>query len=191
MPKDKYPSSGGDGAPERAECNGWLRKAVVGRSIEWSAVVDSVHFDDRGNGVFMSISPVQLEAIQYQASPLDHERAYGSLFGDAFAIGSERAIVLLDQTDPSVRNRLRVYWYDNVSASSARVARDTKGKMTKFRATVLSADVVSVDHGIKLEMSGVIRGRGNDAELRHGGVVFRLSTTPPSINGHEVTAGGG
>lgn len=194
MPKDAYPKAGNDGAPERAACNKWLKENVVGRMIEWKATVGpgAVKFDQYRQGADrfnVQIAPAQLAALNYP-DPITQGDAAGLVFGDTITIGPEKAVVLLDRNMGEGRSdRHNPLRYDGIGADAMKKARDAQGKKTTFRARVLTADVI---HSNPLLHVPSEAGKTDDdlgeTPRRHQGLVFRLTITPPTLNGFHLTS---
>lgn len=159
LPKDKYPFGG---ALERTACQKWLTANVVGRTVEWTGAVESVH--EKGEGPYRV-------AIKLAGRRYVYEFSYTSLgnagvltqavrFGPTFQFDGKHCVGLVPEVGiapegyggfglrETVGNYCLVYpgcTGDEVKTLRRLAPADGKGKAVVFRATVTAADVTLPD----------------------------------------------
>ncbi|HUY31590.1 MAG TPA: hypothetical protein VMV69_02345 [Pirellulales bacterium] len=139
MPNDAYPRFGPEGAIERAAARKWVKANLVGRTVEWTAIVK--HVEISGDGPF---------TVRLGCTHKGLWRNRFLLFGGAFGLGNQSCQVLLsgwhtDFLHPGQSTQafhlLAEVPYDSCTAAEADVLRNFKGKKIALRAKVVRSDV--------------------------------------------------
>lgn len=186
LPKDAFPKFGPQSVAQRAAARAWMQKNLIGRTIEWTAVVDNIEYGLRGDPTRMRIN-------------FHNVTAQSDRLGEAFPVGisgcswgtnvlgdqAAHAIVGTAQRGP-VGQGLIIYRsgphymlvYDHWTADEAKQAFAwKKGHEIKLRSEITAADVC--DGGTWT--SEKIDDRGNGKTYPR--IPLWIQVTLPSVNG--------
>lgn len=172
MPKSAYPKPGPEGGIEQAAARKWMKKNLVGRTVEWTATLREIAISgDDPFTVKMWFTdfkdPLEVHAIFHPDLP-EGGLLCGFSFGGPFSLGGESCEVILGGKGIVGLSGLRI-GYAECTADEAALFRKLKGKKVLIRSKILSAHV----------SSGKITSAGELKERVPIGLVVSL----PSVNG--------
>jgi len=166
MPKEKYPKSDDDAAPERRAANAWLREHADGKTIEWSPTIEKVYLLD-GPGELYSIrftfatdtniNPAKGAIVSWGTTKLTEETITAVLVNfdrDQKGISTAAGRVELSCTaDESTAKQVRMLKGKTVVVRMAISGRGTRFDVTNGQLTLfLEVKVCSVGD-FKLDVS--------------------------------------
>ena len=141
MPKDNYPRAGGAFAPERKAANVWLNKNLIGRQIEWKAVVKDVIVVERGEHWLVNLQPDTMNFGGVDIMPWDK----------AVALGEEKWQVGIYYYAFGAGGPTRLAFYP-VAADTVKHLRKWKDKEVTLRATITGAAVMDKSPALILQV---------------------------------------
>jgi len=153
MPRERYPRSGPDAAPERKAANAWLRDNVVGKTVEWSGVIEGL------GGIGPAVTLTEAKGDRYRADiSLNWTRKAHALGTGGWEpslgrvrLGEMSAFTVIShdtpppfgapfgEPEPIEIDAWRGLTVPAVDDGLARHLRDLKGKVT-VRATIVGAE---------------------------------------------------
>src|SRR5262249_36383472 len=133
MPRDAYPK-GWNGLPERKVANEWVKKNLVGKTIEWKAKL-SVGLADKGE---LYTVYCQTDAPHPWASQSAGGRSSAQVWGDPITIGGETCFVCHEAMESRGGSDYALC-YDRVDDATARKLREFDGRTVVLRATIKEA----------------------------------------------------